>query len=107
MALIDRSLRLVLLVLAFAGLVSEVPAKDGSSIAASGAPDLTNSRLYGPGDVYANIPVKDEYGRDQLAMFRGACDNFASATPHLPTDWPCLLLRHAWQQNPLTQKKGR
>ena len=26
--------------------------------------------VYGPGDVYANIPEKDDRGRDQIAMFR-------------------------------------
>jgi hypothetical protein len=43
------------------GLAAGAPAKQRQ--AASGSP-------YGPGDVYAKIPPKDEYGRDQLAMFR-------------------------------------
>ena len=32
--------------------------------------DAAPVALYGPGNVYAKIPPKDEYGRDQLAMFR-------------------------------------
>ncbi|WP_048708297.1 M15 family metallopeptidase [Microvirga massiliensis] len=70
MALIDCSLRTGLLTVAFFGLSFGVLAKDGSGIAPRGSPNVTGSRLYGPGDVYANIPVRDEFGRDQLAMFR-------------------------------------
>lgn len=36
----------------------------------SGAPVEASSSRYGPGAVYARIPEKDEFGRDQLAMFR-------------------------------------
>ena len=31
---------------------------------------VSNSTVTGPGNVYANVPARDEYGRDQLAMFR-------------------------------------
>jgi hypothetical protein len=70
MALIDCSLRIGLLTVALFSLSFDALAKDGSGIAWRGSPDVTGSRLYGPGDVYANIPVRDEFGRDQLAMFR-------------------------------------
>ena len=70
MALINCSRRLGLLMVAFVILAFDALANEGSSMAQRGSPDITNSRLYGPGDVYANIPVKDEFGRDQLAMFR-------------------------------------
>jgi len=32
--------------------------------------NVTASSLYGPGDVYAKIPARDDLGRDQLVMFR-------------------------------------
>jgi peptidoglycan LD-endopeptidase CwlK len=34
------------------------------------SPDASGHPLYGPGSVYARIPARDEFGRDQLAMFR-------------------------------------
>src|SRR5215212_5276082 len=40
---------------------------NGPSRAPSGTPP---SEIYGPGEVYARVPARDEYGRDQLAMFR-------------------------------------
>ena len=32
--------------------------------------DVAGNPLHGPGGVYARIPERDEFGRDQLAMFR-------------------------------------
>jgi cell wall-associated NlpC family hydrolase len=32
--------------------------------------DVSGSPFHGPAGVYAKIPAKDEFGRDQLAMFR-------------------------------------
>ena len=83
MALINCSRRLGLLMVAFVILAFDALANEGSSMALRGSPDVTNSRLYGPGDVYANIPVKDEFGRDQLAMFRTWHPELAAA-PHRP-----------------------
>jgi peptidoglycan LD-endopeptidase CwlK len=34
------------------------------------SPDEPGHPLYGPSGVYAKIPARDEFGRDQLAMFR-------------------------------------
>jgi peptidoglycan LD-endopeptidase CwlK len=70
MALIVRFLRLGLLVVAFFSLVLNARAKDEAGVGPRRSLDASNSPLYGPGDVYANIPEKDEFGRDQLAMFR-------------------------------------
>jgi len=33
------------------------------------SPDASANALYGSGGVYAKIPARDEFGRDQLAMF--------------------------------------
>lgn len=55
-----RSLRPVLLAIALFGC--------GWGSVAHGQADA--AATYGPGGVYARIPAVDEYGRDQLAMFR-------------------------------------
>lgn len=66
---IRRILRLGLPVAASVSLVGSALAKDETADTRR-SPTASNSALYGPGDVYANIPAKDEFGRDQLAMFR-------------------------------------
>lgn len=48
---------------------------DGGSQAGPGSgsrasPDVSANPFNGPGGVYAKIPARDEFGRDQLAMFR-------------------------------------
>jgi hypothetical protein len=70
MAPIARSLQPPLVVLAFLGLVLDAPAKVGPGPRAARAPMAAGPQTYGPGEVYASIPAKDEFGRDQLAMFR-------------------------------------
>lgn len=37
---------------------------------AGAEPARAGSATFGPAEIYANIPARDEYGRDQLAMFR-------------------------------------
>jgi hypothetical protein len=44
-----------------------VQARPGSGSRVS--PDASANALYGPRGVYAKIPARDEFGRDQLAMF--------------------------------------
>lgn len=70
MAFIARLLQCGMLIVAFFALALNAAAKDESGIGARRPPNAFNGPLYGPGDVYANIPEKDEFGRDQLAMFR-------------------------------------
>ena len=50
------------------GLDGGSQARPGSGSRAS--PDVSANPLNGPGGVYAKIPARDEFGRDQLAMFR-------------------------------------
>jgi peptidoglycan L-alanyl-D-glutamate endopeptidase CwlK len=42
----------------------------GAGLSAVAAEQHSSTLRYGPGDVYANIPERDELGRDQLSMFR-------------------------------------
>jgi peptidoglycan L-alanyl-D-glutamate endopeptidase CwlK len=103
MTLINCSLRLGLLILALVSLVLNALAKDGSGVALRGSPDITSSPLYGPGDVYANIPAKDEFGRDQLAMFREwNPDPVANHETNLKAINPLLarVVRKAQAENP-------
>jgi len=51
------------------GLGGEAHGQPGSRWRASPAV-FGDSQLYGPGGIYARIPAIDEFGRDQLAMFR-------------------------------------
>ncbi|HEX2135299.1 MAG TPA: M15 family metallopeptidase [Microvirga sp.] len=65
-----RSLGLGLVIVAW-GLVPRALAQE--TFAAAGSARVAaaaGGALYGPGDVYANIPPEDEFGRDQIAMFR-------------------------------------
>ncbi|WP_210381551.1 hypothetical protein, partial [Microvirga zambiensis] len=67
-----RTLLLCLWVLGIALLGSSLgggpQAGPGSGSPAS--PDVSANPFNGPGGVYAKIPARDEFGRDQLAMFR-------------------------------------
>lgn len=65
-----RSLRLGLLAIALFGVGWASGAHGQASSALRTTPDAAAPALYGPGGVYARIPAQDEYGRDQLAMFR-------------------------------------
>ncbi|MET0530726.1 MAG: M15 family metallopeptidase [Microvirga sp.] len=70
MALIGRSLRLGLVIVASFSLALETGAKDQTGSVPGRSQEASKSTLYGPSDVYQNIPERDELGRDQLAMFR-------------------------------------
>jgi peptidoglycan L-alanyl-D-glutamate endopeptidase CwlK len=62
-----------------------------------------NPRLYGPGDIYARIPARDEFGRDQLAMFRAWNPNpLANHEAKLRALQPALarVVRKAQADNP-------
>ena len=62
MALNSRSYRLGPLAIAICCFAANAGAQT--------IPQGLDGRLYGPGGVYAKIPARDEFGRDQLAMFR-------------------------------------
>jgi peptidoglycan L-alanyl-D-glutamate endopeptidase CwlK len=59
-------LRLALIGMAAASLVAVPPGARGQSLSSASV----EASLHGPGNVYGRIPEKDEFGRDQLAMFR-------------------------------------
>lgn len=103
MVVIARSLLLCLIVAAFVGLAGPVLAQDGSGVAASGPVKAANDTPVGSDDVYANIPAKDEYGRDQLAMFRDwNPDPLGSHAANLELINPSLadVIRTAQADNP-------
>lgn len=82
------------------GLDSTVHAQSGRGSRAS--PDV-DPLLYGPGGVYARIPARDEYGRDQLAMFRVWNPNpLANHAANLRSIRPALakVVRRAQADNP-------
>jgi hypothetical protein len=66
-----RFLRFGLLAAAFYVTGPSVVAKDAYAAKDSRTEaDAALSPPFGPREVYANIPLKDEFGRDQMAMFR-------------------------------------
>lgn len=52
------------------GLAANAAAQEAPASILREAPDSRPNALYGPGGIYMNIPARDEFGRDQLAMFR-------------------------------------
>jgi hypothetical protein len=66
----ERSLHLGLLIIALFGSRPDAAAQGRSYGGAQASPDVFSGSLYGPGDIYVKIPSRDEFGRDQLAMFR-------------------------------------
>lgn len=82
------------------GLDSGVHGQSGRGLRASSDAD---PRLYGPGGIYARIPALDEYGRDQLAMFRIWNPNpLANHEANLRSIRPALakVVRKAQKDNP-------
>src|SRR5215212_4026162 len=66
-----RSLRFGLFFVALFGIVPTTLAQDAvAGVSWPGAAETSADPSSGPGDVYANIPKKDDLGRDQIAMFR-------------------------------------
>lgn len=65
-----RSLRLIFLGMALCifGWDNGAHGQPGREMRAP--PDPASNPLFGPRGVYARIPARDEFGRDQLAMFR-------------------------------------
>ncbi len=66
-------------------------------------PDVFADPLYGPGGIYAGIPARDEFGRDQLAMFRAwNPDPVANHEANLRAIRPALagVVRKAQADNP-------
>lgn len=64
-----RHLCLGLLGLALCGLGSGAHGQPGGRVR-TGQDILRDPLPYGPGGIYSRIPARDEFGRDQLAMFR-------------------------------------
>ncbi len=99
-----RGLRLGLLGIALVccGLAGEAHGQPGSRWRAS--PAVVGDPLpYGPGGIYARIPARDEFGRDQLAMFRAwNPDPLAHHEANLRALHPALakLVRKAQADNP-------
>lgn len=99
-----RGLRLGLLGIALfcCGLHGEAHGQPGNGWWAS--PAVFGHPLpYGPGGVYARIPAKDEFGRDQLAMFREwNPDPLANHEANLRALHPTLakVVRKAQADNP-------
>jgi peptidoglycan LD-endopeptidase CwlK len=65
-----RSLPVALLILTFFSPIPRSVAKDAFAAVGSRPAEASTGPIDGPGDVYANIPQKDDRGRDQIAMFR-------------------------------------
>jgi peptidoglycan LD-endopeptidase CwlK len=65
-----RFLRLGLLIVAPLCFGPNAAARHEHGSSLGSGPDHSLQLLSGPGGVYAKIPARDEFGRDQLAMFR-------------------------------------
>ncbi|MBZ6079040.1 M15 family metallopeptidase [Microvirga puerhi] len=65
-----RFLHLGLPIVVLIGFGSDAAAQGATGIGSRSPPAIAANLLSGPGGVYAKIPARDEYGRDQLAMFR-------------------------------------
>jgi len=99
-----RGLHLGLLGIALfcCGLGSEAHGQPGSRWRASPAA-FGDPLPYGPGGIYARIPARDEFGRDQLAMFREwNPDPLANHEANLRALHPTLakVVRKAQADNP-------
>jgi peptidoglycan LD-endopeptidase CwlK len=66
----QRFLRLGLLVIALIYLGPKAAAQHEQAAGPKRVTDRASRSIYRPAGVYANIPARDEFGRDQLAMFR-------------------------------------
>jgi peptidoglycan L-alanyl-D-glutamate endopeptidase CwlK len=64
------SLGFALFGLALFGFSLDVRAQVEPGSVSQGYSNRDSSSIYGPGGVYAKIPARDEFGRDQLVMFR-------------------------------------
>ncbi|MGO4175538.1 M15 family metallopeptidase [Bosea sp. TAF32] len=84
------------------GLNSGAHSEPGGRLRTS--PDVLADPLrYGPGGIYAKIPPRDEFGRDQLAMFRAWNSNpLANHEANLRAIRPILakVVRKARADNP-------
>ncbi|PVE21077.1 hypothetical protein DC522_28640 [Microvirga sp. KLBC 81] len=70
MARIVLSLRLWALGIALLGCGLEAGAQAEPGGGSPASLDVSGNPRHGPGGVYARVPATDEFGRDQLAMFR-------------------------------------
>jgi hypothetical protein len=65
-----RILGLGFIVAVLVGMGCHALAQDKTVAGWRGSADALIDRRYGPGGIYGKIPERDEFGRDQLAMFR-------------------------------------
>jgi peptidoglycan L-alanyl-D-glutamate endopeptidase CwlK len=65
-----HSLPLALFCLTLFGVNPKVAAQSETSTGSRTSVHVSGDLRYGPGSVYARIPARDEFGRDQLGMFR-------------------------------------
>ncbi|QRM30355.1 M15 family metallopeptidase [Microvirga sp. VF16] len=64
-----RFLDIILLSLAFVSVSQDAGAQANPGSGSQSPSSVTGYLLYGPDGVYAKIPARDEFGRDQLGMF--------------------------------------
>jgi hypothetical protein len=98
-----RSLRLGTLGIALVSFTLNSGARDQPGSGLRTSPDVSADPLYGPGGVYAKIPARDEFGRDQLAMFRAwNPDPVGNHAANLRAIQPALakVVRKAQADNP-------
>ncbi len=98
-----RSPRFGLLGLALFTVGLEAGAEADPGRAMPTSPDAASHTLDGPRNVYGRIPARDEYGRDQLAMFRAwNPDPVGNHEANLRTLNPALaeVVRKAQADNP-------
>jgi peptidoglycan LD-endopeptidase CwlK len=93
----------VLLIAALVGFGPDAGVQAEPSAGSRTPPSISADRLDRPGSVYARIPARDEYGRDQLAMFRvWNSDPVRNHTANLQSLSPALakVVRKAQVENP-------
>jgi peptidoglycan LD-endopeptidase CwlK len=94
---------LVLLIAALVGFGPDAGVQAEPGAGSRTPPGISADRLDRPGGVYARIPARDEYGRDQLAMFSvWNPDPVGNHTANLQSLSPMLakVVRKAQVENP-------
>jgi peptidoglycan LD-endopeptidase CwlK len=103
MAVVAHTFRAGLLAVAFFSALPYALGKDEPGGGPRRSSEASDSARYGPGNVYGKIPERDEFGRDQLAMFREwNPDPVGNHEANLRTVDPLLakVVRKAQSDNP-------
>jgi peptidoglycan LD-endopeptidase CwlK len=98
-----RSLHLGLLIVALFASGPPAGAQGQAGHRSRSSPNVVGNPQYGPGGVYARIPARDEFGRDQLGMFRAwNPDPIGNHEANLRATNPALarVVRKAQADNP-------